>query len=128
MACLATGYWGLFARHLCIFQALERENGDEDDGGGVRVAKRGKRAWEEAPEDEGEAEKERRAEEERERDQREKEEFAERLRLKDEEKTRKIMEAKVSKEEMEVWPSTLDLPSRRFLPLLPYTPGLRIIA
>ena len=84
------------------------------------MAKRGKRAWEEAPEDEGEAEKERKLEEERERAQREKEEFAERLRLKDEEKTRKIMEAKVSKEEMEVRPVTWTLPSRRFLPLLPY--------
>ena len=43
-------------------------------------------------------------EEDRERDQREKEEFAERLRLKDEEKTKKIMEAKVSKEQLEVLP------------------------
>jgi len=81
--------------------------GDEEEEGGMRVAKRGKRSWEEGSEDDAEARKEREEEEERE-DQREKEEFAERLRLKDEEKTRKIMEAKVSKEQMQVtshpWP------------------------
>jgi len=85
-------------------QAAEREL-DNDENRGVRVAKRGKRAWEEGSEGDEEAERKRMAEEERERDQREKTEFAERLRLKDDEKTRKVIEAKVSKEEMEVRPS-----------------------
>lgn len=106
-----------FARFL---QASDRDvDGEEDEGGGVRVAKRGKRTWEEGSEDEGEAEKERRAEEERERDQREKEEFAERLRLKDEEKTRKIMEAKVSKEELEVAPLPFAFLSCSLYPWVP---------
>lgn len=69
---------------------------------GSRLPKKSKRAWEAGSDDEDAARKEKEEEEARERDQREKEEFAERLRLKDEEKTRKIMEAKVSKEQMEV--------------------------
>jgi pre-mRNA-splicing factor ATP-dependent RNA helicase DHX16 len=87
---------------------MEQEDEDDEEVGGMRVAKRGKRTWEEDSEDDAEARKEREEEEEREKDQREKEEFAERLRLKDEEKTRKIMEAKVSKEQMQVTPPPRD--------------------
>lgn len=64
--------------------------------------KRARRKWEQNSDDEAEEEKQRQEEQAREKDQLEKEEFAERLRLKDEEKTRKIMEAKISKEELEV--------------------------
>jgi hypothetical protein len=45
---------------------------------------------------------ERRREAERERDQREKEEFEERLRARDDEKTRRIVEQRIPKEELEV--------------------------
>lgn len=76
---------------------------------GIRTSKRQKRAWEEAEGSDGEAEAERqrKEQEEREQDQREKEEFAERLRLRDEERTRKIMQAKLSKEEIEVFAQLL---------------------
>ena len=85
---------------LC-WQALQGEEQTEELGS--RLPKRSKRAWEAGTEEEEEAaRKEKEDEEARERDQREKEEFAERLRLKDEEKTKKIMEAKVSKEQLEV--------------------------
>ena len=81
-------------------QALQ---GDEQETElGARLPKRSKRGWEANAEEEDAAQKEKEEEEARERDQREKEEFAERLRLKDEEKTKKIMEAKVSKEQLEV--------------------------
>ena len=86
-------------RLQCVLQAEEE---DGTDAGGIRTAKRAKRAWEEGSDDDAEAERQRKEEEAREQDQREKEEFAERLRLRDEEKTRKIMEAKISKEELEV--------------------------
>lgn len=81
-------------------QALHGE--DQEGEVGTRMPKRSKRAWEIGADEEETAKKEREEEEARERDQREKEEFAERLRLKDEEKTKKIMEAKVSKEQLEV--------------------------
>jgi hypothetical protein len=45
---------------------------------------------------------ERRREAEREADQREKEEFEERLRARDDEKTRRIVEQRIPKEELEV--------------------------
>lgn len=68
--------------------------------------KRKKRAWE-ADSDEGPDSEEER-EKQRQEDQREKEEFEQRLRDRDEAKTRKLMEAKLSKEEIEVcWMHTL---------------------
>ena len=81
-------------------QALQGE--DPDTELGARLPKRNKRAWEADPDELDADRKEKEEEEARERDQREKEEFAERLRLRDEEKTKKIMEAKVSREQLEV--------------------------
>ena len=62
--------------------------------------KRKKRAWEEDSDEGPDSEEER--EKQRQDDQREKEEFEQRLRDRDEAKTRKLMEAKLSKEEIEV--------------------------
>ncbi|KAK9845793.1 hypothetical protein WJX81_002540 [Elliptochloris bilobata] len=82
---------------------LAEEEGDE---GGARLPKRRRRAWEEPEEGEEEgadAEAERAAaavEAAREADLRERVEFEERLRARDEAKTRKIAEAKLSKEEV----------------------------
>lgn len=76
---------------------------DEEDGTtGLLSHKRKRRKWEEA-EEEVEPDENEEKDEERERDQREKQEFEERLRARDEAKTRKIAEAKLSKEELEVW-------------------------
>lgn len=78
-------------------------NGDADDGAGTGLGhKRRKRAWEEDSDKEDgpdEEEAKRLAEE---KDARERDEFAERLRLKDDAKTRKIAEDKLSKEELKV--------------------------
>ncbi len=52
--------------------------------------------------DDEEAAEEARKQAQREQDQQEKDEFEARLRARDEEKTRKLMEARLSKEEMEV--------------------------
>ena len=62
--------------------------------------------------DDEEAAEEARKQAQREQDQQEKEEFEARLRARDEEKTRKLMEARLSKEEMEVTPAPM-----RFTPL-----------
>ena len=62
--------------------------------------KRKKRAWEEDSDEGPDSEDER--EKQRQEDQREKEEFEQRLRDRDEAKTRKLMEAKLSAEEIEV--------------------------
>ena len=91
---------------LKLVQALQGDEQETELAG--RLPKRSKRAWEADSDEEGANKKEKEEEEARERDQREKEEFAERLRLKDEEKTKKIMEAKVSKEQLEVLPLAFD--------------------
>ena len=81
---------------------------EEDDDTCARLPKRRRRAWEEPEDGEGEgsdAEAERAAaaaEAAREADLRERAEFEERLRARDEAKTRKIAEAKLSKEEVAV--------------------------
>lgn len=82
---------------------------EEDEGDtGARLPKRRRRAWEEPEDGEGEgseAEAERvaaAAEAAREADLRERAEFEERLRARDEAKTRNIAEAKLSKEEVAV--------------------------
>ena len=62
--------------------------------------KRKKRAWEEDSDEGPDSEDER--EKQRVEDQRAKEEFEQRLRDRDEAKTKKLMEAKLSKEEIEV--------------------------
>ena len=68
--------------------------------------KRKKRAWEEDSDEGPDSEDER--EKQRQEDQRAKEEFEQRLRDRDEAKTRKLMEAKLSKEEIEAsWPALL---------------------
>lgn len=61
-------------------------------------------------EDEAKVE-ERRREAEREADQREKEEFEERLRARDDEKTRRIVEQRIPKEELEVCSPHVVLPT-----------------
>ena len=78
------------------------ENGQEETHAGSAVApKRKKRAWEEDSGGEGpDSEDER--ERQRQEDQRAKEDFEQRLRERDEAKTRKLMEAKLSQEEIEV--------------------------
>ena len=70
--------------------------------------KRKKRAWEEDSDEGPDSEEER--EKQRQEDQREKEEFEQRLRDRDEAKTRKLMEAKLSKEEIEVRSAPAGLP------------------
>ena len=78
-------------------------NGDADDGAATGLGhKRRKRAWEEdsVQEDGPDEEEAKRLADEK--DARERDEFAERLRLKDDAKTRKIAEAKLSKEELKV--------------------------
>ena len=70
---------------------------DASDGLTDRLAKRQKRAWEEGSSDEEDA-----AERQRAKDQEEKEEFEARLKARDEAKTRKIAEARLSKEEVQV--------------------------
>jgi hypothetical protein len=82
-------------------QARE-ENGEADEVKPGQSAKRRKRAWEESSEEEDGHDSDAEAEAKRLADQREKEEFEERLRLKDEARTRKIAEAKLTKEELEV--------------------------
>lgn len=74
---------------------------EEDATTGLLSHKRKRRKWEEADE-EVEPDENEEKDAERERDQREKQEFEERLRARDEAKTRKIAEAKLSKEELEV--------------------------
>ncbi|KAG2437125.1 hypothetical protein HYH02_011381 [Chlamydomonas schloesseri] len=83
-------------------------DGDEDDDTVVRQAKRPKRKWEEdeerdAEEEDAAAREERLKEEARNRDQAEKQEFEERLRAKDEAKTKKLAEdrarSRMSKED-----------------------------
>ncbi|PRW59127.1 pre-mRNA-splicing factor ATP-dependent RNA helicase DHX16 isoform A [Chlorella sorokiniana] len=108
-------------------QEAQRQRQQQQDGGGGRDGKDGggskkhlrrskqelegddetvvkkrsrKRAWEEEEEDEAGA-SERRAAEERERDRLEKEEFEQRLRERDEAKTRKLAERRIPKEELE---------------------------
>ena len=81
------------------FMQAATENGTDEvhlDKG----PKRKKRAWEEDSDEGPDSEEER--EKQRQDDQREKEEFEQRLRDRDEAKTRKLMEAKLSKEEIEV--------------------------
>eukprot|EP00884_Botryococcus_braunii_P008381 jgi/Botrbrau1/17544/Bobra.0864s0003.1 len=86
-------------RSKCPFVRVQGEGRDEEDGTtGLLSHKRRKRKWEEDLDDGGGELDE---EEERERDQREKQEFEERLKARDEAKTRKIAEAKLSKEELE---------------------------
>jgi len=86
---------------------LRKAKAVEDDGEDDTVVRRrsDKRKWEEedpeAAERERLVEEERRHEEEREQDQREKEEFEERLRARDDEKTKKLVEQRFSKEELE---------------------------
>ena len=85
----------------CCMQAAA-ENGQDE----MHVAvgpKRKKRAWEEDSDEGPDSEDER--ERQRQEDQRAKEEFEQRLRDRDEAKTRKLMEAKLSKEEIEVCPA-----------------------
>ena len=65
-----------------------------------KAPKRKKRAWEEDSDEGPDSEEER--EQQRQEDQRAKEEFEQRLRDRDEAKTKKLMEAKLSKEEIEV--------------------------
>lgn len=75
------------------------EGQEESDTVGLtnRLAKRQKRAWEQGSGSDEDA-----SDKERTRDQREKEEFEARLKARDEAKTRKIAEAKLSREEVEV--------------------------
>ena len=65
-----------------------------------RLAKRQRRAWEEGSGSEDDSEKE--AERKLLKDQQEKEDFEARLKARDEAKTRKIAEARLSKEEVQV--------------------------
>jgi hypothetical protein len=94
-------------------QAATENGQDETHAGSAAAPKRKKRAWEEDSGGEGpDSEDER--ERQRQEDQRAKEDFEQRLRERDEAKTRKLMEAKLSREEIEVC----------FLadvPLIPYT-------
>lgn len=83
-------------RHLRKKQS-EAENVEEQPA--VSVSRK-KRAWEEEPEDEA-ADAERKAEVERQQDQREKEEFEARLQARDDEKTRRLVEQRIPKEELE---------------------------
>ena len=84
----------------CCMQAAT-ENGQDETHVAVGP-KRKKRAWEEDSDEGPDSEDER--EKQRQEDQREKEEFEQRLRDRDEAKTRKLMEAKLSAEEIEVRP------------------------
>ncbi len=96
-------------RHLRKGRAAgeEQDDGDGDDGGGAGVlaqhSKRQKRSWEEDEDQEEsmEARAERLAQAARDKDQREKEEFEERLRRRDEERTKKHVpeEQRMSKAE-----------------------------
>ena len=82
-------------------QAATENGQDETHAGSAAAPKRKKRAWEEDSGGEGpDSEDER--ERQRQEDQQAKEEFEQRLRERDEAKTRKIMEAKLSREEIEV--------------------------
>ena len=85
-------------------QAPEANGAGNDDGGGVRGAKKRRRTWEEGSDEDaaGGPDSEDEAEAQRLADQREKEAFEERLRAKDEARTRKIAEAKLSAEELRV--------------------------
>lgn len=74
--------------------------GGEDDEAVVKK-KTKKRAWEEEDEDDPVAAAEQRKVEERERDRQEKEEFEQRLKERDEAKTRKLAEARIPKAELE---------------------------
>ncbi|KAK9803173.1 hypothetical protein WJX72_009006 [[Myrmecia] bisecta] len=85
-------------------KVIDDDTGEETT---LQLGKRRRRAWEEEDSDDEEAAAQRRAraaeeaaEEARLQDQREKEEFEERLRAKDDAKTRKLAEARLSKEEL----------------------------
>lgn len=75
------------------------ENG-QDEAQVDKGPKRKRRAWEEDSDEGPDSEDER--EKQRQEDQRQKEEFEQRLRDRDDAKTKKLMEAKLSKEEIEV--------------------------
>lgn len=79
------------------------ENG-QDETQLAKGPKRKKRAWEEDLDEGPDSEEER--ERQRAEDQRAKEEFEQRLRDRDEAKTKKLMEAKLSQEEIEVRPAS----------------------
>ena len=104
-----SGFHG--SEYLQLWLQAAEVNGEADDGAGTGLGhKRRKRAWEEdSDKEDGPAEEEakRLAEE---KDARERDEFAERLRLKDDAKTRKIAEDKLSKEELKVRKFTLHAP------------------
>lgn len=86
----------------CSQAATENGREEETHAGSAAAPKRKKRAWEEDSGGEGpDSEDER--ERQRQEDQRAKEEFEQRLRERDEAKTRKLMEAKLSREEIEVY-------------------------
>ena len=72
---------------LTLGFVLQRNADDEPEIADVQHRKKAKRKWEQDSDDDKEEDARRKAEEEREKDQQEKDEFAERLRLKDEEKT-----------------------------------------
>lgn len=80
-----------------------RRSKQELDGEDETVVKRKsrKRAWEEDDEEDPAAAAERRRDDERERDRREKEEFEQRLKEKDEARTRKLAEKRIPKAELE---------------------------
>ncbi|KAK9798519.1 hypothetical protein WJX73_006705 [Symbiochloris irregularis] len=77
----------------------EAENGETTTGLTDRLAKRQRRAWEEGSSSSDDEEKQ--AERQRLKDQQDKEEFEARLKARDEAKTRRIAEARLSKEEVQ---------------------------
>lgn len=93
---------GVKERQIRSKREASVEEREQDGGAVLPQGKKQRRAWEEdEEEEEGPAEREeRRAREERERDKREKEEFEERLRARDETRTKKLApEEKLSKAE-----------------------------
>ena len=85
---------------LCSYRMQAAAENGQDETHVALGPKRKKRAWEEDSDEGPDSEEER--EKQRQEDQREKEEFEQRLRDRDEAKTRKLMEAKLSAEEIEV--------------------------